>query len=97
MRYKDNVRIVYKKNMKQKEAYVFRSATDSNDIINKKGVMHSSFRITDENHLRKSAELRFLIFRNNKTIKNTEHAQLSAGGNRKKTHKNKKIKLSRIN
>jgi hypothetical protein len=95
MRYKDNVRIVYKKNMKQKEAYVFRSATDSNDIINKKGVMHSSFRITDDNHLRKSAELRFLIFRNNKTIKNSSHTQLSAGGgNRKKTHKNKKIKLS---
>ena len=81
--------------MKQKEAYVFRSATDSNDIINKKGVMHSSFRITDDNHLRKSAELRFLIFRNNKTIKNSSHTQLSAGGgNRKKTHKNKKIKLS---
>lgn len=81
MRYKDNLRIIYKKNMKPKEAYLFRSATDSQDVEHKKGVMHSSFRITDENFIRKSAELRFLIFRKQKLI--NRNVVLKGGYNRK--------------
>jgi hypothetical protein len=61
IRYKDNLKVIYKKNMKDPEVYMFRSATGSDE---KKGLLHGSFRITPDSFQRKSVELRCLIFKN---------------------------------
>jgi hypothetical protein len=91
MRYKKGleIKIVYKEKMEPREAYVFRSATDSNDI-SKKGVMHSSFRITDEKHIRKSAELRLLIFK--KPESSTNSLPQNVGGFKKYIKSKKNLK-----
>lgn len=80
IRYKEGVKVVYKNQMNDPEVYIFRSATQSAD---KKGVLHGSFRITDEAHLRKSVELRCLIFSDD----------LAAGGSR--TRKNRNLRKRR--
>jgi len=61
-RYEPELRIVYKNNMDVPELYMFRSATKDEY---KKGVFHSSFRITHENIQRHSVELRCCVFKNN--------------------------------
>jgi hypothetical protein len=81
MRYKDGLTVLYKNKMTVPEAYIFRSATQSSE---KKGLLHGSFRITDSSYLRKSVELRCLIF------KNTE-----GGKHKTRKHKRKSNSKSR--
>lgn len=76
MRYKDNLSVLYKNKMKVPEVYIFRSATQSSA---KKGLLHGSFRITDKPYLRKSVELRCLIF-----------APAGKGGAKTRSRKNQK-------
>jgi hypothetical protein len=61
MRYKEEVSVIYKNDMKQPEVHMFRSATKDES---KKGVLHGSFRITDKDIQRHSIELRCCIFKN---------------------------------
>ena len=102
IKYKSNLRIIYKKNMSVGEAYIFRSATDTTDIVNKKGVFHSSFRITNEQFMRKSVEFRFLIFKQPVLIiNNSVPLNIHNGGSYnkkyyKKTQKQLKIKMINI-
>lgn len=60
LRYKPELNVIYKNNMKPPEVYFFRSATKDES---KKGVFHSSFRITGQNYQRRSIELRCCIFK----------------------------------
>ena len=56
--------IMYKPNMSPGEIYVFRSTTMKNDPEKKRGVLYGSFRSNNtSNVIRRSAELRFMIFR----------------------------------
>jgi hypothetical protein len=84
VRHKDGLSIIYKNNMKVPEVYIFRSATESKD---KMGIIHGSFRITDENVLRKSVELRCLIF-----SKPVESAGGGSSSSRKYSRRNRKNK-----
>lgn len=65
LRYKEGLKVIYKDSMQPSEVYLFRSATKDSS---KKGVIHGSFRITDEPIQRKSIELRCCIFKNNKLV-----------------------------
>jgi hypothetical protein len=67
IRYKPNLNVIYKDKLKPPEVYLFRSATKDSS---KKGVVHGSFRITDENFQRRSVEIRCCIFKNKKSKKN---------------------------
>ena len=79
LRYKPNLRVIYKNNMKPSEVYMFRSATNETDDT-QRGVVHGSFRITQENIPRHSIELRCCIFRK----------KLLGGRNIRKKKKNRK-------
>ena len=81
MRYKPELEVIYKNNMKPPEVYIFRSATQDSS---KKGVMHGSFRIIDEPIKRYSMEIRCCIFKN-----------LSGGGKNSKKNSKKNIKKSK--
>jgi hypothetical protein len=80
LRFKPDLNVIYKDKMKPSEVYFFRSATKD---ATKKGVFHSSFRITDEKYERRSIELRCCIFKKN-TMKNV------VGGRKYKTKKPRK-------
>jgi hypothetical protein len=61
LRYKEDLKVFYKDKMQPPEVYFFRSATKD---ATKKGVIHGSFRITDDSFQRRSVELRCCIFKN---------------------------------
>jgi hypothetical protein len=61
LRYKEELKVIYKDRMKPPEVYFFRSATKD---PSKKGIIHGSFRITKEPIQRRSIELRCCIFKN---------------------------------
>ena len=77
LRYKPDLRVLYKNNMVPPEVHFFRSATKDST---KKGVIHGSFRITNEPIQRRSIELRCCIFKNR------------IGGTRKKRKNKNKTK-----
>ena len=54
-------KIIYKNNMTWGDAYLFRSASCPEQ--GKKGILHGSFRISNDDHIRRSFECRFMIFK----------------------------------
>lgn len=83
LRYKEGLKVIYKDRMKPPEVYLFRSATKDSS---KKGVIHGSFRITDEPIQRRSIELRCCIFKNKKLV----------GGSKKNKTKRPKKYVKRV-
>jgi hypothetical protein len=86
VRHNDRLSVIYKDNMKVPEVYMFRSATGSKD---KMGLLHGSFRITDQHILRRSVELRCLIF---STLPGSAGGGSSSGGKRTRRNRNRKQK-----